>query len=573
MADLLRIDLSQKKIERTPVPDKYRQLGGRGFTSTMINDEVDPLCHPLSPDNKFIVAPGILAGTNVSSSGRTSFAGKSPLTKGIKESNVGGTIGMKLARLNIAGIVFEGKSDKLVTLYLSKDAVRFDDAEALQDTLIYDAVASLQVKYGKDVAIAAIGPAGEALMAGACIGITDVDGAATRQAGRGGLGALMGSKNLKAIVADDTGTSAVQVADKDGLKEAVKAFAKMIKDHPMTGQELPRYGTNGVVNVINAVGAYPTRNFSEGRFEGVSEICGEKMYEIITERKAKPTDRCMPGCLVQCSNTYNNEKGEEITGGFEYETIWAFGANCGISDLDALAELNRLCDDIGVDTIETGVAIGVAMEAAVIEFGDTQGAIGLVKEIQKKTPMGRILGNGAQMVGGAFGVVRVPVVKGQAIPGYDPRAIKGMGVCYALSPMGADHTSAYTTAPEIYNVGGDLDPLSPEGKVELVQQLLAMNAALDSIGLCFMACVPLFDNSEGLPCLVKMITAKTGDAFGMDELMNLGSSIIATEMDFNKRAGFSKAHNRLPRFFRTEKLAPLNVVNDVDENEIDAASV
>lgn len=571
MTDLLRIDLSQKKIDRTPMPDKYSKLGGRGFTSALINEEVDPLCHPLSPENKLIVAPGILAGTAVSSSGRTSFAGKSPLTKGIKESNVGGTIGMKLARLNIAGIVFEGKSDNLVTLYLGKDDVRLDDAAALQDSLIYDAAASLQDKYGNDVAIAAIGPAGEALMASACIGVTDVDGAPTRQAGRGGLGALMGSKNLKAIVADDTGTVAVKPADKETLTDAVKAFSKMILDHSLTGQELPRFGTNGVANVINEVGAYPTRNFSKGQFDGVSKICGETMYDIITERNAKPTHRCMTGCLVQCSNTYNNKNGEEITGGFEYETIWAFGANCGIADLDVLAELNRLCDDIGVDTIETGVAMGVAMEAGVIEFGDSEGAIRLVKEIQEKTPLGRILGNGSQMVGNAFGVVRVPAVKGQAIPGYDPRAIKGMGACYALSPMGADHTAAYTTAPEVYKVGGDLDPLSPDGKVELVQQMLAMNAALDSIGLCFMASIPLFDDPEGLPCLVKMIAAKTGDAFGMDDLMNLGGSTIAKEMAFNERAGFSKAHNRLPRFFRTEKLAPLNVVNDIDESEMDAA--
>ncbi|MFH0814275.1 MAG: aldehyde ferredoxin oxidoreductase C-terminal domain-containing protein [Pseudomonadota bacterium] len=539
----------------------------------MIATEVDPLCHPLSPDNKLVVAPGILGGTNCPCSGRTSFGGKSPLTWGIKESNVGGNLGSKLSRLGFAGIIIEGKAQEIVTLFIDKNGARLLPAKELADTLIYEATARLQDTYGKKVAVATIGPAGEALMAGACIGVTDVDGVPTRQAGRGGLGALMGSKNLKAIVVDDTDTSMVPAINKENFNEAVKTFTQLLKKHPLTSEVLPQLGTNGVVNIINEAGAYPTRNFSSGRFEKAADVCGEKMREIIVARGANPTHHCMAGCPIQCSNTYRNEKGEEITGGLEYESIWALGANCGIGNLDDLALLNRLCDDIGLDTIETGVAIGVAMEAGVLPFGDSQGAINLLQEIRKKSPIGRIIGNGARVVGEAYGVVRVPVVKGQGIPGYDPRAIKGMGVTYAISPMGADHTSAYSTAPEIYKVGGNFDPLSPEGKVKLVMELLTMTAAIDATGLCFMASIPFSDDPKGLECLLALLSAKTGKKVTVEDVVNLGKMILDTEWDFNKRAGLSSAHNRLPRFLRTEKLPPLNVVNDVDEKEMEALSL
>lgn len=569
MAEILRINLGENQLVKEPVPKRYRGLGGRGFTSQVIAAEVDPLCHPLSPDNKLVVAPGILGGTNCPTSGRTSFGGKSPLTGGIKESNAGGILGSKLARLNLAGIIIEGNSQDLVTLLIEKNGARLIPARELEDALIYEATATLQNIYGEKVAIAAIGPAGETRMKGACIGVTDLDGIPTRQAGRGGLGALMGAKNLKAIVVDDTDTSMAPVIDKGNFKEAVKAFSAMIKRHPVTSEILPQLGTDGGVNIINEASAYPTRNFSSGRFEKAADVCGEKMREIIIARGAKPTHPCMPGCPVQCSNTYRNEKGEEITGGWEYESIWALGANCGIGNLDDLALLNRLCDDIGLDTIETGVAIGVAMEAGVLSFGDSQGAINLLLEVRRKTPLGRIIGNGARVVGETYGVVRVPVVKGQGMAGYEPRAIKGMGVSYAISPMGADHTSAYSTAPEVMG-RGDFDPLSPRGKVKLVMGLLTMTAVIDATGICFLAATPIFDDPRGFDCLLRLINAKTGETFTLEDMVKLGKTILDTEWDFNKRAGFSSAHNRLPRFFRTEKLPPLNVVNDVDEKEMEA---
>lgn len=569
MPEILRIMLSEKKTKKESVPVKYEGLGGRGFTSTVIGTEVDPLCHPLSPENKLVVAPGIMGGTNCPCSGRASFGGKSPLTGGIKESNVGGELGTKLGKLGLAGIIFEGQCEELIVLFIDRNGVRLDSGRELTGALTYESAVKLKAKYGSKVAIAVIGPAGEARMKTACISVTDLDGLPTRQAGRGGLGALMGSKNVKAIVVDDTGLSQVRGVEPDGLKEASTLFSRMIKAHPVSGDALARYGTTCVLSLINEAGAFPTRNFSVGQFEKASEISGEKLNEVIGTRGGRNKHRCMASCIVNCSNTYLDENGAEITGGFEYESIWALGANCGIGNLDDLAVLNRLCDDIGVDTIETGVAIGVAMSAQVLSFGDSTGVINLLDEVRRSTPLGRIIGNGARVVGEAFGIDRVPVVKGQALSAYDPRAIKGMGVTYALSTMGADHTDAYMVGPEV--LGQQLDPLSPEGKVQVAAHLFTMNALLDSAGLCVMSTLPLLEGPEGMNVLGKLIGHKIGQQITVDDLISFGDKIVKTERDFNKRAGFSVQHNRLPRFFRTEMLPPLNVVNDIDEKEMDDA--
>ena len=407
-------------------------------------------------------------------------------------------------------------------------------------------------------------------MTAATIGVTDMENRPTRHAGRGGVGAVMGTKGLKAIIVDDTGVGRPEASDPDAFKTAARKFADLLLNHPVTGETLPTYGTNALANVINEAGAYPTRNFSTGRFEGTEAISGERQREVTVERGGIPKHPCHPGCTITCSRVYMDEDGNYLTKGPEYETVWAQGANCGIDDLDAIARMDRMCDDYGLDTIEIGVAMGVAMDGGVIPFGDAKGAIGLIKEVGEGTPLGRILGGGAAVTGQAFGVSRVPVVKRQALPAYDPRAAKGIGVTYATTPMGADHTAGYAIAQNVLKVGGDVDPLKPEGQAELSKALQVATAALDSTGMCLFVAFCLLDEPEALQAIVDMLNAQYGLSMATDDVTSLGQQILKVERAFNSAAGFTSKDDRLPRFFETDPLAPHDVVFDVSHKDLDA---
>ena len=320
----------------------------------------------------------------------------------------------------------------------------------------------------------AIGQAGEMRMASANISVKDPDGG-IRSHGRGGLGAVMGSKMVKFITITP-GDGKVEIADPDKFKAANRAFAKALVDHPVS-QALGQYGTNVLVNIINESGGLPTRNFTQGQFPGHEKISGETMHDTIQERGGKVKHNCHAGCVIQCSQVYNDAKGKKLTSGFEYESIWAMGADCCVENLDHIAEADMIMDDLGIDSIETSVAFGVAMEGGLLEFGDGAGICKILREdVANGTGLGRLIGNGAGAVGTAYGVTRVPVVKNQAIPAYDPRAIKGIGITYATSTQGADHTMGYTIATNILNVGGAVDPLSKEGQVELTCRTCIRNS-------------------------------------------------------------------------------------------------
>lgn len=571
MNKVYRVNMTDLKVKEEPLAKEYERLGGRGLTSSIVAKEVPAASHPLGSENKLVYAPGLLGGTSAASSGRLSVGAKSPLTGGIKESNAGGTAAHKLARLGIAAIVVEGKSsgDTAYVLKVSSEGVELVPAADLKSLGNYELVERLRKRFGKDISCISCGPAGEMLMSAASIAVTDREGRPTRHAGRGGMGAVMGSKKLKAIVVDDSATSAVKPKNREAFTSAARVFTKALEEHEITSVTLPKYGTNVCANLIQEVGAYPTRNFSTGEYEDVDKISGETQRDVILERGGIATHACLPGCKISCSRIWVDKNGNYVTKGPEYETIWANGANCGINDLDAIATMDRLYDDYGLDTIEMGVTIAVAMEAGVKKFGDAQGAIELIKEAGKGTPLGRILGNGAAVTGQAFGVSRVPVVKRQGLPAYDPRSIKGQGVTYATSPMGADHTAGYMISRNVFKIGGYIDPLKADGQAKASREMQISTALVDSLGLCLFVTFATDDKPEAWEAVRNMVNALYGWNLTEEDFQKLGKSILSTEVDFNRRAGFCETDDRLPYFFKTEKLPPHNSVFDVSDKDLD----
>jgi aldehyde:ferredoxin oxidoreductase len=572
---ILRIKMSDLKATYEDMPDKWSRWGGRSLTSAIVFDEVDPTCHPLGPSNKIVISPGWVTGTPASpSSGRTSFGGKSPLTGGIKESNAGGISGKKIAKLGLAAIILEGAPNdgKWYTLVINKDGVRFEDATTLQGKGMYEVDELLWEKY-PGTAIIGIGPAGEMKLSNAGVSVNDLENKPGRYAGRGGLGAVMGARGVKAIVLDDKDTPEVEIVDKELFDQGRRKLTEAILEHSLTkpGGGLPSYGTALLVNVINEAGGLPTRNFSSGQFEGAAKTSGEAIAEVVEQRGGEGMvgHNCSEGCIIKCSNIYPDDEGNALVSCVEYETTWALGANCGIDDLDIIAKMTRECNDVGVDTIEAGNTLAVAMEAGVIMFGDGPAALELLSEVRKGTPLGRIIGQGVEATAKAFGVHRVPTVKGQSMPAYEPRAIKGMGVTYATSPMGADHTAGYTVAPEIAGVGGKVDPLSTEGKAELSLTFQAATAFLDSTGYCLFIAFPILDIQKGWDGMAETVAGVTGLNITGADVVEIGKEVLKIERLFNEMAGFTAADDRPPEFMRYEKLPPHDEVWTVTDQDLD----
>jgi len=573
MENILRINLSAAGGPKTSLEPigKYAGLGGRGLTSCIVADEVDPLCAPLGANNKLVFAPGLLSATPATTSSRLSVGCKSPLTGGIKESNAGGQPATVLAKLNYAAVILEGRTPgtDLWKIIIGADGVSFEKCNELRGLGNYDTVAKLVEQHGEDNAFITIGQAGEYKLGAASIACTDRELRPTRHLGRGGVGAVMGSKNIKAFVLKEKDARFAKAKDPVKFKAASLAFAEGLKRHAVTGQGLPAYGTDVLTNVLNEAGAYPTHNFHTGQFAGASKISGETLAALETERGGEATHGCQKGCVIQCSGIFHDKDGKYLTKQPEYETVWSHGGNCGIDDLDAIAMLDRLDDDIGLDTIETGVTIGVAMEAGIIKFGDAEGAIRLVKEIGAGTALGKILGSGAGVTGKVFGVERVPVVKNQALPAYDPRGVQGIGVTYATTTQGADHTAGYAIATNILKVGGFVDPLGTAGQVELSRNLQIATAAVDSTGLCLFIAFPILDQPDTFQSLLDLLNSFYGLNLTGDDVTALGKKVLKAERDFNTRAGFGPAQDRLPEFFQKEKLAPHNVTFNVTNEDLD----
>lgn len=573
---ILRINMSTLKAAYEDIPEKWARWAGRGLTSAIVCDEVDPTCHPLGPNNKLVIAPGWVSGSPAApSSGRTSFGGKSPLTGGIKEANSGGLSSQKIAKLGIAAIILEGmpKDGKWYTILVNKDGVQFEDARDLIGKGMYEVDKLLWEKYPNQPAVIGIGPVGEMKLSNAGVSVNDPENEPGRYAGRGGLGAVMGARGVKAIVIDDTGGPGVVVANKNLFDEGRKKLTKAMQTHDLTKKDggLWSYGTNVLMNIINEAGGLPTRNFSAGQFEGAAKISGETVAENIEKRGGAGVTHhaCHPGCIMQCSSIYPHEDGTPFVSVIEYETAWALGANCGIDDVEYVAQATRECNDIGLDTIEAGNTIAMAMEGGYIKFGDTQGALKTFDEIRNGTPMGRVLGQGVEATAKAFGVYRVPTVKGQSMPAYEPRAIKGIGVTYATTAMGADHTSGYTIAPEIAGVGGKVDPLENADKPSLSLTFQAATAFIDCTGYCLFIAFPILDIPEGWAGMAESVAGVTGLKITGDDVISIGKEILKMERLFNEAAGFTTADDRLPEFMRDEALPPHNVKWTMPDEELD----
>ena len=560
---IIRVNTKTGNIGREKASEEEMHWGGRLLVSKFLLREVLPTCDPLGRHSKLIFAPGLLGDTSVTTTGKFSIGGKSPLTRGVKESDVGGEAGKKIARLGIKAVLLEDLPEELTTkvLILARNKAELIEIPELKHKYVCETISTLRERFGNQAGIICIGPAGEMKMAGAGVAVSGPQDIQVRYAGRGGLGAVMGSKGIKAIIVDDTGVPTPPVFDEALLKDAARNLAQGIMTDPKT-ENRHHFGTPAVLMLCNEIGILPTRNFSAGQFEKAEDLAGERIADVIAERggEGRSGTPCVRGCVIACSNVFPDRAGKKVVASIQYENIALLGPNCGIGNLDDIAELNNLCNEVGVCAIETGASIGVAMEAGVIAFGDAEGAKDLIRQIGEGTYLGRILGNGVVITGRVLGIRRVPAIKGQAIPAYDPRSLKGNGVTYVTSPMGADHTAG--NALETVKT---VDPLGPENQVETSRRLQIRAAILDTLGLCLFTRPPFTKQPDLFPPLLK---GRYGWDWTYEDVQKMGIEALETEREFNRRAGVSEEFFDMPEFMREESLTPKNSLYDVPMEEM-----
>ena len=590
LSKVLRINMENLSHKWEKVKPEHETFAGRAYTTAILSEEVDPTCHPLRENNKIVISPGLLAGTLAPSSGRLSVGAKSPLTGGIKEANAGGLTGTRLGSIGVRGIVIDGMPDSKdwYSIVVGKDKCEIVKTNNYAGIGLYELIGKVWKDYPTKPGVIGAGIAGQRLLKCAGVFGNNIENSDPgRYAGRGGLGAVFGSKRIVAVISDGTGGSRPEAKDQEKFDDARKVFVKSLNAHAVTGKlkddkgepygGLKNYGTNILTNILSEAGGLPTRGFRSGRFDKAAKISGEAVHDLVDKTKEKFGDKaegryahaCHPGCVMSCSNIVPYEKtGKLHVSPLEYETAWALGANLDIGVLHDVAELNRLCNDIGLDTIEAGNTIAMFMEAGVIPFGDGNKAIELLKKAyDAKSVEGKLICSGAQTAGETLGVTRIPVVKGQALPAYDPRPIKGIGVTYATTTMGADHTAGYTIAAEILGIKGTVTDPRDLKKAELSQAFQATTAYIDSMGYCLFIAFCILDDDDGFNAMKTTVDSFLGQEI---DVTGYGKAILKKEREFNKKAGFTNSDDRLPEFFRTEPLPPHNVVFDVPDEELDA---
>jgi len=543
---LLRVDLTKGewKTEELDKNLATKFIGGRGLGSKILFDGIDPKVDPFSPNNKLIMATGPLTGTSASASGRYMVITKAPLTGTIACSNSGGHFGAELKFAGLDAIVFEGKAKEPVYLYIEDGKVEVRDAKALWGKTTHETTDQILSETDMDARVACIGPAGEKLVRYACV-INDKH----RAAGRSGVGAVMGSKNLKAVAVKGSGS--VTVADKEAFRKATLDVFQKVKANPVTSTGLPAYGTCVLVNIINASGIFPTRNFNEGVFEGAEKISGETLAEDILVR-----NRACFSCPIACGRVVKvtNPKYECFGEGPEYESDWSMGACCGVDNLDAVAKGNYLCDTLGLDPISAGVTIACGMElfqkgiistkevGRSLNFGDADAMVEMIGQIGYREGFGDALAEGSYRLAEKFGRPEYSMsVKKQEFPAYDARGVQGMGLQYATSNRGACHVRGYLISPEILGSPQKLDPFETEEKGGWVKTFQDLTAVVDSAGLC------LFNTfAFGGPEILQFLKAATGVEMSLEELMKVGERIWNLEKMFNLKAGITGKEDRLP---------------------------
>lgn len=549
MRKYLNIDLTSRAITATELHGEDVARAGRWLIAKTLLDANVADADALSPANIMVFSAGPFAGSTFSNANRTSVGCKSPLTGGVKEANGGGTFGYGLGQLGLAGFNLHGASAEWVVLHFRKDgSIGFDDAQPYLGKGNYEVADKLFARYGDKIAFALCGPVGEyqGLIAG--IAFTDKDGRPSRLAARGGVGAVMGSKKVKAVVLDLDRVP--QFHDPKGVRDAVRDYSKLLLADSIVTGFYAAIGTMGMADYQNYIGGLPVRNFTAGQFSAKEDfrMGGEHIAPQNRSRGGDHTHACMPGCVIQCSNVYVDEKGKEVVSPVEYETLGLLGTNCGIGDPDDLAALNFICNDLGVDTIETGATLAVLMEAGLGAFGDRSFMAAALRQIGDGTPAGRLYAQGTARVGEHFGVKRVPVIKKQAISAYDPRVVEITGISMMATAQGADHTVG--NLPRMKSRDKELPEL-----LELSLNDQVKTAAQDSLGLC------IFGRSvttTNLPFIVNSINAALGTDLDEAWYFRLGREALKMEHEFNRRAGFTAADAELPAFFYDEPLPPTN---------------
>lgn len=557
---VLRINLTTRQVTKEPLKEDWARdyIGGRGLGARYLLQEVDPKVEPFSPDNKLMVVTGPLTGTNASCGSRYMVVTKGPLTNAITTSNSGGTWGPELKAAGYDMLILEGKASAPVYLWIYNDQVEIRDAGHLWGKTVWETEEHLRTEVGvPDSIVASIGPAGERLVRFACI-MNDLH----RAAGRSGVGAVMGSKNLKAIVV--RGTGGVRLADPKAYMEAHWAMKTKLRESPVTSQGLPIYGTEVLVNVINEHGALPTNNHQQTVFDKAEEISGE----TLTDTRLVSNKACF-SCAIACGRVTTlpgaaagkymvttNPHNWKIAGeGPEYEAAWAMGAECGIGDLDALIKANWLCNELGMDSISLGATIAAAMElyekGAVtlantgmpLNFGSAEALIAMTEKTAYREGFGNELAEGSKRMTAKYGLPDVFMgVKGQEFAAYEARAIQGMGLGYATSNRGACHLKAYTVAAEILGLPRQMDPRATEGKAEITKLFQDATATVDATGLC-----QFLTFGIGLEEILPQLSASTGIPYTLEELLKIGERIWTVERLWNERAGFTGKDDTLPK--------------------------
>lgn len=548
MFKVYRVNAKTAAVSCEDFKEEYHAFGNRGLVAKVMADEVNPHCDPLGPKNKLIICTGMLAGSALTAANRLSVGGKSPLTGGIKESNVGGNVGFLLAGHGIKMLIIEDlpADDKWHLVKVNKEGgvelIAADDYVGLNN---YALVEKLQERYGKDIGVLSIGVAGERGYKNSSLQATDFTTRhPSRAAGRGGLGAVAGSKKIKALVVEKPAERfKFPYVDKELFDQANKKYLEALKAPECPANGLRFGGTAALVDVTAAMGILPEHNFRGDLFpaDKLEKISSKVWLEKVSANGGKQGVACQPGCLVQCSNVYHNSNGEVVTSGLEYETYALCGPNCDIANVDLIAEIDRICDDFGVDTMEVGCSLAILMEAGKIPWGDEDAVRDVLGQmVAGETELGRLMGEGTARLGKAIGAKRIPAVKGQSMSGYDPKNLKGIGVTYATSPMGADHTAGNTLGP-------GMDHKDKNGQVARSQGSQLFCAAGDNL-MCQFAFI-----SAGDPAVfAEMLTGALGGEWDMGKLLELGKKTITLERAWNMAAGFTEEDDRLPEFFYEE---------------------